>query len=141
MSRKLIQWGSQWLNPTGRVILIKYVLSTLPLYQCSTILAPKCIAKHISMKIRSFLWQGGKSNHKKFHLVNWNQVTSSKSHGGLGIREPELMNIAMGARLLWRLVTGNMAWWKQALWKKYFTGTRLRCLDFSAESKHWIAHF
>lgn len=57
---------------------------------------------------------------KKFHLVNWNQVTNSKNHGGLGITEPKLMNIAMGARLLWRLVAGNMAWGKQALWKKYF---------------------
>jgi hypothetical protein len=65
------------------------------------------------MKIRTFLWQGGKANHKKFHLVNWNQVTNSKKHGGLGIREPELMNLAMGAKICggWSLGTwlgGNM---------------------------------
>jgi hypothetical protein len=48
------------------------------------------------MKIRSFLWKGGKLNLKKFHLVNWNQVTSAKNDGGLGIRELELMKIAMG---------------------------------------------
>jgi len=118
------------LNPAGRLILIKFVLSALPLYQCSAILAPKGIEKQISMKIRTFHWQGGKTNHKKFHLVNWNQVTNSKKQGGLGIREPELMNLAMGTKFLWRLVTGDMAWWKHALWKKYFTGTCVRCLDY-----------
>jgi hypothetical protein len=112
------------------MILIKFVLSTFSLYQCSVIIAPKCIARKISMKIKSFLRQGGKSNHKKFHLVNWNQVTNNKNHGGLGIREPKLMNIAMRSKFLWRLLTGNMDWWKQALWKKYFTVSRTRCLDY-----------
>jgi hypothetical protein len=51
------------------------------------------------MKIRNFLWQGGKANNKKFHLINWDQVTNNKTHGGLGIREPELMNQVMGAKL------------------------------------------
>jgi hypothetical protein len=57
----------------------------------------------------------GKSNQEKFYLANRNLVTRNKSHGGLGIREPELMNIAMGARLLWRLVTGRIHWWKHNL--------------------------
>lgn len=65
---KFIQWGTQWLNPVGRVILIKAILLTLSLYQCSALLAPRGIVNQISMKIRKFLWQGGKFNHKKFHL-------------------------------------------------------------------------
>jgi hypothetical protein len=89
MNRKLMHWGSQWLNLASRVILIKAVLllTALPLYQCSALLAPKGIVKQITMKIRSFLWKGGKSKHKKFHLVNWKQVTSAKNKGGLGIHE------------------------------------------------------
>jgi hypothetical protein len=98
-------------------------------------LAPKGIAKQISMKIKTFLWQGGKANHKNFHLVSWNQITNSKKQGGLGIREPEFMNLAMGAKTLWRLVTGERAWWKYALWRKYFTGTRIRCLDNPSKTK------
>jgi hypothetical protein len=117
ISKKLTYWGTQWLNPTTRVILIKVVLSSLPIYQCSTLLAPKCISNQIAKIIRSFLWQGGKMTHKNFHLVNWNQVTSDKNHGGLGIREPDLMNTTMGAKLLWRLITGKLTWWKQAIKK------------------------
>jgi hypothetical protein len=41
ISNTLSHWGTQWLNPTTRVVLIKIVLSTLPIYQSSALLAPK----------------------------------------------------------------------------------------------------
>jgi hypothetical protein len=53
------KWGSRWLNPAGRVVLINYVLSALPMYQFSTLLAPKGILKEMAQLIRKFLWQGG----------------------------------------------------------------------------------
>jgi hypothetical protein len=127
---ELAQWGLQWLNLAVSVIIIKVVLSALPIYQCPTLLSPKFITNKISRKVRPFLWQGGKSTHKKFHLVNWNQVTSAQSYGGLGIREPKLMNIALGDKLLWRMIIGKVTWWNQAIWKKYFIGTKLKCVDF-----------
>jgi hypothetical protein len=39
------------------------------------------------------------------------------------------MNIAMGEKILWRLVMGSMDRWKEAIFKKYFVGMRKRCLD------------
>jgi hypothetical protein len=93
-------WGSRWLNPVGRVILIKLVLSALPLFQFSSLLAPKGVLKDMAQLIRKFLWQGGKSNSKKFYLVNWDTVSSPKKSGGLGIRDPKVENIAMGAKIL-----------------------------------------
>jgi hypothetical protein len=36
------------------------------------------------------------------------------------------MNHAMGAELLWKLIIGSTKCWKQALWKKYFTGSQRR---------------
>jgi hypothetical protein len=44
--------------------------------------------------------------------------------GGLGIRDPTAMNVAMGDKLLWRLIMSNLAWWKNILWKKSFKETR-----------------
>ena len=40
---------------------------------------------------RDFLWGGGNPE-KKFHLVNWNTVCSSKERGGLGIKDLSLPN-------------------------------------------------
>ena len=37
--------------------------------------------------------------------------------------------------LLEAYIGGSITWWKKALWKKYFTGTRLRCLEFQPKLK------
>jgi hypothetical protein len=132
---KMDSWGTRWLNLAGRVVLIKSVMSSLPLFQFSSLLAPKGAMKDMAQLICKFLWQGGKSNAKKFHLVNWNIVSSPKDSGGLGIRDPEVVNIAMGAKLLWRLITGRKEWWKSTIIKKYNLGARKRCLDSIPEGQ------
>ena len=122
-------WGARWLNPAGRVVLIKSVLSALPMFQFSTLLAPKGILQAMSQLIHKFLWKGGASNHKKLHLVKWEMVTQPKSMGGLGIRDPEISNSAMGAKIFWRLISGDNDWWKQALISKYRLGKRKIIMD------------
>jgi hypothetical protein len=126
---KFVQWGAHWLNPTRRITLIKAVLSSLPIYQCSSLLAPIGVQQQIEKEIQKFLWQGGKSNNKRFHLISWSIVRAPKMHGGLGILDPRLMNLALGGKILWRIVTRKYDWWKKVLVKKYFTGPRKRCLD------------
>ena len=54
------QWGSQWFNPSSRVVLIKLVLSSLAIYHNSIFLTPIGITKQIDSLQRIFLWQGGK---------------------------------------------------------------------------------
>ena len=86
--------------------------------------------QEITKEIRKFLWQGGKSNgSKQFHLVNWDIVCSLKNCGGAGIRDPTMMNLALGAKILWRIVSGEKTWWKKILRKKYMKGARKRCVD------------
>jgi hypothetical protein len=52
-----------------------------------------------------------------------------KIHGGLGIRDLALFNLALGANLLWRLITGKSEWWKQFILFKYLSCPRIWCLD------------
>jgi len=40
---KITSWGGYWLTKGGKIILLKSVLSTLPIYQASFLLAPKHI--------------------------------------------------------------------------------------------------
>jgi hypothetical protein len=129
ITSRIRSWGGQWLNPAGKTVLIKSVLSSLSIFQCSGLLAPKSILEKIGKSLRSFLWAGGKTNTKKFHLINWKQVCQPYNKGGLAIKDPTIMNISMGAKLAWRLVTGNSDWWKKALVEKYFQSPRLRCLE------------
>ena len=64
--------------------------------------------KDLDREIRRFLWQGGKTDSiKKFHLVNWEIICKPKIHGGTGVRDPMKMNLALGAKIPWRVVTGK----------------------------------
>ena len=91
----------------GRVILIKALLAALPIYQYAIILAPASAYKQMELILRSFLWHGGKQENKKFSLVRWEKVVLPYEQGGLSIRLPSLMNVALGMKIIWRLITGK----------------------------------
>jgi hypothetical protein len=129
MMRRIKHWGAHWLNPTGKIVLIKYVLSSLSIYQFTSILTPKGIMEKIAKLIRKFLWEGGKTNNKKYHLVNWATVKMQKERGGLEIRDPTLLNIALGDKIVWRFISGRQEWWKEAIGSIYFIGDRKRGID------------
>lgn len=59
LKRKVQLWGSTWLNPTGRLVLLKSGLSSLPLYQFTLIQAPTTFHNKMERILRHFLWQGG----------------------------------------------------------------------------------
>lgn len=94
-------WGAQWLNLTGMLILVKVVLLDLPIFQYSSMLAPMEIKRAVAPELRKFLWEGGKSNHKCFHLVNWQVKQALKAHGGLRVKDPILANLALEPKMLW----------------------------------------
>jgi len=111
------------------MVLIKVVISALPIFQFSSLLAPISVKYSIAQEIRKFLWQGRKTNTERMHLVNWNIVRAPKTHGGLGILDPTLSNISLGDKILWRLVIGKQEWWKHFLVHKCLEGDQLHCLD------------
>lgn len=67
---KINFWGGRWINQAGKLILLNSVLSATPIYQFSALLAPKMVCNRITRHLRDFLWQGGKHNLGKMHLVN-----------------------------------------------------------------------
>eukprot|EP00253_Pinus_taeda_P010107 PITA_10107 len=67
---KMQAWGSSWLNIARKSVLIKAVLSSLPLFHFSVLLAPVGIIKKMEELIRKFFWRGGKQNEKRIPLVN-----------------------------------------------------------------------
>jgi hypothetical protein len=81
------------------------------------------------------MWEGGKGNLKKLHLVSWDKIQRPYREGGLQVRSIHAQNLAMGSKLLWQLVSGRSSWSKKVLWKKYFTGQRQRCLDKNPPNK------
>ena len=107
---------------------MKSSMAAPPIYKSSLRLDPKAIMDHISKLIRYFLWNGGKGNHNRLHLVNWDIVKRSVLEGGLQIRDPSLTNLAMGGKFLWQLFYDCKHLVSQVLWKIYLLGGSLRNL-------------
>ena len=80
----------------------------------------------ISKLIRDFLWRGGKGNHNRMHLVKWDVVKRPILEGGLQIRDLELVNLAMGGKLLWQLFSNKKHPVSKIFWKKYLKGGSLK---------------
>ena len=97
---KIAAWGGQWLTHGGKLTLIKSVLSSLPIYQASYLMAPKSISGHINKIMRDFLWQGGKGNQRKFHLVKWEIAKRTLKEGGLQIKDLDSANVSLGCKIL-----------------------------------------
>ena len=91
---KIVSWGGHWLTKVGKVILIKSVLSSIPIYQSSLLMAPKAILDQISKLIRDILWSGGKGNQNRMHLVKWEIIKKPVLEGSLQIKDPRLSNLA-----------------------------------------------
>jgi hypothetical protein len=122
-------WEETWLNLAGNVVLLKSILTSLPIYQNSILLAPKTIFNKIDTLLRRFLWEGGKQSERKLHLVSWEKIKNPILESDLQIRDIATQNLSLGAKILWNLISSKSCWSKEVLWKKYFSGKRIRCLE------------
>lgn len=66
---------------------------------------------------RDFLW-GSTSEKRKMHLVGCNKIVKPKEEGGLGIQEARAKNIALLAKLNWRMYRDQKALWARVILKK-----------------------
>jgi hypothetical protein len=64
-----------YLSKGGRLTLLKSTLSSLPTYYLSLFPIPVGVANRLDKLQRDFLW-GGIGDEAKFHLVNWNKIST-----------------------------------------------------------------
>jgi hypothetical protein len=50
-------WGASWLNLAGKLVFLKSVLASIPIYQSSILLAPSGCIRQIESLLRRFLWK------------------------------------------------------------------------------------
>ena len=79
----------------------------------------------ISKILWEFLWEGGKGNQKKMHLVSWDILKRPTSEGGLQIHDHELSNMALGGKIIWQLYADKNHPVSKIFWMKYIKGASL----------------
>ncbi|OIS95712.1 cbl-interacting serinethreonine-protein kinase 9, partial [Nicotiana attenuata] len=116
--KKLANWKNQYLSMGGRLILINSVLDAMPTYMMSLFSIPVNVVKRIDALRRNFLWEGN-SEKKKFHLVKWNSLTTSKKTGGLGIKNLRVQNHSLMMNWLWKFAADEQSLWREVVREKY----------------------
>jgi hypothetical protein len=94
IKKRLLGWRSKFLSFGGNLDLLKYVLSSLPVYALSFFKTPSGIISALESLFIIFFW-GGCENNRKISWVAWNDICVSKESGGLGVRRLREFNIAL----------------------------------------------
>jgi hypothetical protein len=112
-------WKGRWLTLLGRIMMIKVVLSAIPIYMMSCLQLMKKSKYNIEEFLKTFLWEGP-NKIKRMHLISWDTFTKSKNDGrfgiritsvihsqkvigGSGIRITSAHNTTLGAKWVWRI--------------------------------------
>eukprot|EP00253_Pinus_taeda_P026312 PITA_26312 len=112
---KISKWTNRALNLPRRLILTKAILQSILIYMLFSIPSPAGVINNIRNIQRDFLWGKGEEK-KKWALVAWDRVCKPKSHGGLGLHDPGILNRVLGAKIYWRWLKEIQAPWAK-LWK------------------------
>ena len=133
VQNKLAGWISRVLSPGGRLILIKHVLTSIPIHVLSVFDVPKVVLHRLDRIMSNFLW-GGAELIKKRHWLSWDIVTSPFEEGGLGVRKLEDVMRALRMKMAWKFNTDNSLW-TQFLKAKY--GVMASSVDSIRGSAVW----
>jgi hypothetical protein len=82
---RLAGFNSRFLSFGGRLVLLKSVLTSLPVYALSFFKAPSGIISSLDSIFTNFFW-GGCEDHMKVYWVSWTTICSRREVGGLGVR-------------------------------------------------------
>eukprot|EP00253_Pinus_taeda_P015442 PITA_15442 len=140
LEAKLFQWTHRALNMASRIVLIKAVLQSMPLYLFSLMAARKWVLKAIRQLQRNFLW-GSSGPNRKWALVKWEKGCTPKIAGGIGLRDSEHSNSVMEAKIWWKWLTYLDTPWERLWNAKYASNLPLeeiiRMTEMSKGSTMW----
>ena len=118
VQNKLQGWKANLLSMVGRITLLQSALSAVPSYVIQGCVLPSRVLNGLDIINRNFIW-GSTEEAKKMHMVNWGKVAKPKAKGGLGLQEAKGRNLALVAKLCWRMENSNNAKLAEVLKKKY----------------------
>ena len=81
---------------------MKSMMSAIPNHVMQGAALPNHLCDKLDKINRNFLW-GSTNEKRKMHLVGWEKIIRPKEEGGLGIQPARAKNVALLAKLNWRM--------------------------------------
>ncbi|GAU46317.1 hypothetical protein TSUD_243380, partial [Trifolium subterraneum] len=116
--KRLSGWKCKNLSFGGRLILLKSVLSSIPVYFLSFFKAPSGIISTLESIFCHFFWGGCEAN-RKIAWIKWDTICLNRENGGLGVRRLKEFNISLLGKWVWRCLVENDSPWSLVLRAKY----------------------
>jgi len=114
---RLSSWTHKFLSFGGRLVLLKCVLCSLPVYSLSFFKAPAGIISSID-SIFIFFW-GGCEDCRKIAWWKWESICLPKEDEGLGVRRLREFNFSLLGKWCWRMLVEKDGLWYRVLKARY----------------------
>ncbi|XP_026451664.1 uncharacterized protein LOC113351990 [Papaver somniferum] len=119
MQRKLDGWKEKLIPQARRAVQIQAVLNSVALYQMSCFPIPNATIRKLNTLQRRYWW-GHHPNQKGLNPRAWNKIFLPNRFGGLEFKNLEKFNLALLAKMAWRLVTQPDLLSSRVIKSKYF---------------------
>ena len=97
-----------FLSYGDSLVLVNYVLPSLPTYYMCSLVIPKGVIDVIDKSRRRCLWRKDKNKQRFNSLASWDMVCKPKDKGGLGIINLHVQNKALLLKHLDSFYNNNM---------------------------------
>ncbi|XP_057723574.1 uncharacterized protein LOC130939490 [Arachis stenosperma] len=112
VEEKLNLWNAKVLSKAGKLVLIKSVINSLPIYYLSLYKMPNAVARRIISLQRRFFW-GKDDGRPGMAVVKWELIQAPKKLGGLRVGDAVIRNTALLFKWWWRFSKENCPLWKK----------------------------
>ena len=109
---RLNTWKGTCISRARRVVLIKAVLNSLPIYYLLLFKLPTKVAQEINKIQRRFLWIGQKQGRYNA-LVKWEVIQKPRTKGGLGVTDCTIKNATLLFKWWWRYASEEGSLWRR----------------------------
>ncbi|XP_072980301.1 uncharacterized protein [Typha angustifolia] len=117
IDKRLAGWKRKLLSQAGKLTFINATLMSISAYWLGSTWLSDAALDEMTKKARTFLWENNAGH--GLHLLNWEQVTTAKRQGDLGVRRLRDARTAHLGKLIFKVLNKEQAPWIRLLQAKY----------------------
>ena len=116
--------GSKITLLSGREVLLKAVIQAILTYTMGCFKLPVSLCNEIESLIKKFWW-GQRGDQRKIHWVKWEDMTKSKTIGGMGFCDLAMFNDSFLGKQAWRLLHNKTSLFYKVFKARFFPNSSL----------------